>query len=180
MNGTPITIVGNLGSDPELRFTPAGVPVASFSVAVAERRLDQATGKWDDAGTTWWRVSCWRTLAEGAAESLTKGARVIVVGTVRSRDWTDTKTGEAKTSFEIQATSVGPDLTWATAKVTRSAKAPNGGPAPEDPRGTGAAVHRTRPATPAGTEDPWATNPQRQQPSGGWLANGAYSDEPPF
>lgn len=177
MNGTPITIVGNLGNDPELRFTPGGAAVATFSVAVAERRLDQQSGKWEDAGTTWWRVSCWRSLAEGVAESLGKGMRVIATGTVRSREWTDEKTGERKLSWEIQATSVGPDLTWSTAKVTRNAKADQG-PAPEDPRGTGAAVHRARPGGAANSAgDPWQTSPA-SAPAGG--PGGWPQDEPPF
>jgi len=173
MQGTPITIIGNLGNDPELRFTPSGAAVASFSVAVAEQRFNRETSKYEDSGTTWYRVNVWRSLAEGVAESLTKGMRVIVTGTIAGREWTDQKTNEKRVSWEIQATSAGPDLTWATAKVTRNTK--NGGdqaPPPEDPRGTGSAVHRTRPAAQTGApaDDPWASHGN----------GGGYTDEPPF
>jgi single-strand DNA-binding protein len=173
MSGTPITIVGNLGGDPDLRFTPSGAPVASFSVAVAESKLNRETGKFEDDGTTWYRVSAWRNLAENIAESLTSGMRVIVMGSIRSREWTDKESGEKRVGWEIQATNVGPDLTWATAKVVKSQKANGGAPAPEDPRGTGTAVHRTRPAAPAQGDD-WS----KQEPAQGW--GGGYSDEPPF
>lgn len=172
---TPITIVGNLGGDPELRFTPSGAAVASFSVAVTPRRLNRETGAWEDGAATWWRVNAWRALAENCAESLTKGARVIVVGTVAAREWTDQKTSEKKTTFEIQADEIGPGLTFATATVTRSTKRDQA-PPPEDPRGSGGAVHRSRPAEAAATPaDPWANGGTG---SGSW--GGGYSDEPPF
>jgi single-strand DNA-binding protein len=178
MNGTEITIVGNVGNDPELRFTPGGAAVATFSVAVAERKMNPETGKFEDDGATWWRVSAWRSLAEGLAESVSKGTRVMVHGTVRSREWTDPKTGEKRTSWEIQAIHAGPELTWATAKVSRNEKSGRG-PAPTDPRGTGAAVHRSRPTSPAPAgSDPWAGNGPAQEPPTGWGAG--HSDEPPF
>lgn len=135
LNSTQITIVGNVGEDPELRFTPAGVAVCTFSVAVTPRRFDKSTNQWIDGEATWWRINIWRQLGEHAAETLTKGQRVIVVGNVASRKWKNDK-GESGTSWEITAEACGPDLTWATAKVTRSSKR-DGATMPEDPWGAG-------------------------------------------
>lgn len=180
MSGTPITVVGNLGGDPELRLTPSGVPVATFSVAVTERQINRETGQWEDAGTTWWRTSCWRSLAEGVSESLSRGMRVIVTGTVRSREWTDEKSGERKIGWEILAASVGPDLTWSTAKVVRNPKADQA-LASEDPRGAGAAVHRTRPST-GNAGAPPDTARQNPPTSTSSSNSGGYrpDEEPPF
>ena len=82
---TQITIVGNIGQDVELRYTAGGNAVATFSVAMAHRKYDKASNEWKDAGTTWYRVNAWRDLAEHAAESLVRGTRVIVVGSLASR-----------------------------------------------------------------------------------------------
>ena len=71
INGTQVTIVGNVGDDPELRFTPSGAAVVSFSVAVTPRRFDRESGKWIDGSATWYRVNAWRGLAENTAETLT-------------------------------------------------------------------------------------------------------------
>lgn len=135
INGTQITIVGNVGQDPELRFTPSGAAVCTFSVAVTPRRFDKTTNKWVDGAATWYRVNAWRALGENAAETLTRGQRVIVVGSLAARDWTNEKSGEKGTSWEITADAIGPDLTWATAKVTRAKR--DGAPMPEDPWGPG-------------------------------------------
>ena len=145
-NGTPITIVGNLTDDPELRFTPSGAAVAKFSVAVNRRQFDRQANEWKEAGTDFHRVSVWRDLAEHTAETLTKGMRVIVVGDLRQRTWTDEKTNEKRSAWEVEGSAVGPDLTFATAtvaKVTRTA-----GAAPGDEEWESAS--RTRPAAPAG------------------------------
>ena len=135
LNSTQISIVGNVGDDPELRFTPAGIAVCTFSVAVTPRKLDTSSNKWIDGEATWWRVNAWRELSEHIAASVTKGQRVIVIGNVASRKWTNDKTGESGTSWEITVEACGPDLTWATAKVTRSKR--DGAPMPEDPWGSG-------------------------------------------
>lgn len=129
LNTTQVTIIGNTGEAPETRYTPTGTPVASFSVAVPQRKYNRETGKWDDVGTTWYRVNCWRDLAEHVAESIGKGTRVIVVGALAARDWErDGKTG---TTWEITADGIGPDLTWATATVKRTAR--DSVPPPDDP-----------------------------------------------
>ncbi len=94
------TIKGNLGRDPEFRFTKAGVPVASFSVAHTPRRKNDA-GEWEDAGeTVWYRVTAWEDLAEAVAEHLTKGSRIEVELTdagVKDREYVN-RDGETKVS----------------------------------------------------------------------------------
>lgn len=163
MNGTTVTLVGNLTEDPELRFTPSGVAVAKFSVAVNRRTYDRQTNEWKDAGADYHRVTAWNGLAEHVAETLTKGARVIVVGDLRQRSWEDTTTREKRTGWEVTADEVGPSLLWATAKVTKVSKSrPEQGRPADDPWST---ASRTRPAVPAGA------------PAG--TAEG-YSEEPPF
>ncbi|MER6611485.1 single-stranded DNA-binding protein [Streptomyces sp. NPDC000927] len=145
-NGTPITLVGNLTDDPELRFTPSGAPVAKFSVAVNRRQFDRQANEWREAGTDFHRVTVWRALAENVAETLTKGMRVVVVGDLRQRTWTDEKTNEKRSAWEVEGSAVGPDLTFATATVTKVAKSQ--GTAPGDDAWENAS--RTRPTAPAG------------------------------
>jgi single-strand DNA-binding protein len=151
-----VTVVGNLTNDPELRFTPSGAAVASFTVASSSRYLDKTTNEWKDGEPTYLRCSVWRQYAENVAESLTKGTRVIVSGKLKQRSY-ETREGEKRTVMEIEVEDVGPALRYATAKVNRvqrsdggfSAGGPAGGSAPAD--------------------DPWATG-----------APAANFDEPPF
>jgi single-strand DNA-binding protein len=99
-----IQIVGNLGRDPELRYTPNGRPVTEFSVAVNQSTKNQQTGEWVEA-TDWFRVSVWGDRAERAAENLRKGNRVLVDGRFRTREY-ETKDGRKGTSLEITADTV--------------------------------------------------------------------------
>ena len=138
LNGTQVTVIGNLGSEPDMRYTPGGNAVASFSVAVPQRRYDKVSGKWEDIGTTWYRCIAWRDLAEHAAESLTRGTRVIVVGSLASRDWED-KEGQKRYTFEIIGDSMtmlgGPRKEAGPGEATvESVKDQNGSdaPLPED------------------------------------------------
>jgi len=149
-----ITVVGNLTNDPELRFTPSGAAVASFTVASSSRYLDKQTNEWKDSDSTFLRCSVWRQYAENVAESLTKGLRVIVTGRLKQRSY-ETKEGEKRTVFEIDVDDVGPALRYATAKVNRVQR--GGGGFGADSGGA------------APTEDPWTT--------GGTTDN---FDEPPF
>ncbi|MGH2659837.1 MAG: single-stranded DNA-binding protein [Actinomycetota bacterium] len=119
-----ITIVGNLTDDPELRYTPNGAAVVNFSVAVTPRIRDEGGG-WKDGDTSFFRVNAWRTLAENAAESLTRGARVLVVGRLRQRSW-ETAEGERRSVVEIEADELGPSLRWATAKVEKQGRSGGG------------------------------------------------------
>lgn len=116
---TLITLVGNLTQDPELRFTPSGAAVASFTVASTPRTFDRQSGEWRDGDTMFLNCSVWRQYAEHVAESLTKGMRVIVQGRLKARSY-ETQQGEKRTVFEVDVEEVGPSLRYATAKVTRT------------------------------------------------------------
>jgi len=119
-----VTIVGNVTDDPELRFTPSGLPVANFTVAVNSRikKGDQ----WEDRNDGFFRCSCWRDMAENVAESITKGTRVMVTGRLQEQKWEDNDGGK-RSRIEIQVDEVGPTLRWATATVTKSQRSSGGG-----------------------------------------------------
>lgn len=116
--GNTISIVGNVTRDPELRFTQTGQPTATFGVAVNRRWQDRGSGEWQEA-TSFFDVVCWRDLAENAAESLSKGSRVIVSGRLEQRSW-ETPEGDRRSKIEIIADDLGPSLRWATATVSRN------------------------------------------------------------
>jgi single-strand DNA-binding protein len=118
---THVTIAGNLTDDPELRFTPAGDQVASLRVAVTTRAPD-GQGGWRDGSTSFFRVSVWRAQAEHAAESLTKGARVLVCGRLRQRSW-ETDDGDKRAVVEIEADEIAASLKFHTAKLTKATRA---------------------------------------------------------
>jgi single-strand DNA-binding protein len=101
MSFNKITLVGNLGRDPELRYTPQGTPVCSFSIATNERRKDK-TGEMQDV-TTWFRVTLWGRQAETASQYLTKGRPVYIEGRLRVEEWTD-RDGKARHTLEVHAT----------------------------------------------------------------------------
>lgn len=132
MYGNTITIVGNLTADPELRFTPNGSARVGFSVAHNRRWTDKATSEQKES-TSFINVVAWRQLAENVAESLKKGSRVIVFGAIEQRSW-ETPEGDKRSAVELVAESVGPDLAFATAEVTKTTKVPAmaGGPAAPD------------------------------------------------
>ena len=115
-----ITIVGNLTDDPELRYTANGAAVANFTVAHSTRIKD-AAGNWADGETSFFRVNAWRALAENAAESLTRGTRVVVTGRLKQRSW-ENQEGEKRSAIEIEADEVGPSLKWATASVQKTSR----------------------------------------------------------
>lgn len=125
-------VVGNLAQDPELRYTPQGKAVVTFSVADTPRSFDKASGQWVNGETDWVRVVAWEGLAENIAASLRKGNQVIVTGSYRSRSYKDTKTEEQRTMRELHADQVGPSLQFATAVVEKSNRRGNnnGGGAP--------------------------------------------------
>jgi len=99
-----IQIIGNLGRDPELRYTPNGRPVASFTVAVNQSTKNQQTGEWIEA-TDWFRVSVWGDRGERAAENLRKGARVFVDGRFKAREY-EANDGQKRMSLDITADTV--------------------------------------------------------------------------
>ena len=104
---TNLTMIGNLVSDPELRFTPSGAAVAKFTVASTPRYLDKTTNEWKDGDSLFLQCQIWRQAAENVAESLTKGMRVIVSGRLKQRSY-ETKEGEKRTVFEVEVDEVGP------------------------------------------------------------------------
>ncbi|MFK5634339.1 MULTISPECIES: single-stranded DNA-binding protein [unclassified Ornithinimicrobium] len=116
---TPITIVGNLTADPELRFTPNGAAVANFTVASTPRTFDRQANEFKDGETLFMRCSVWREAAENVSESLHRGARVVVTGRLVSRSW-QTAEGENRTVMEMQVDEIGPSLRYATAQVTKA------------------------------------------------------------
>lgn len=125
---TVITVVGNLTGDPELRFTPSGAAVASFTIASTPRSFDRASNEWKDGETLFLRCSIWRQAAEHASESLTRGTRVIAQGRLKQRSY-ETSEGEKRAVVELDVEEVGPSLRYATAKVTRSQRATDEAPA---------------------------------------------------
>lgn len=102
MSFNKITLVGNLGRDPELRYTPQGTPVCSFSLATNERRKDRTTGENNDI-TTWFRVTLWGRQAETASQYLTRGRPVYIEGRLRVEEWTD-RDGKQRHTLEVHAT----------------------------------------------------------------------------
>lgn len=120
-----VDFVGNLTKDPEIRFNEAtGIAVAKFRVACTESVRNRQTNQWEDGNTTFLSVEAWRNGAENVVETLKKGMAVVVVGKLRAREY-ETANGEKRLSVEVYDANVGPDLSWASAEVTRNAR--NGG-----------------------------------------------------
>jgi single-strand DNA-binding protein len=117
MAANHVTLIGNLVEDPELRFTPSGVAMAKVRFAV-NRRWQDRNGEWQE-DTSFFGGTLWRDAAENAAESLTKGSRVIVTGRLEQRNW-ETQEGEKRSVVEVAIDEIGPSLRWATASVTKS------------------------------------------------------------
>jgi single-strand DNA-binding protein len=115
MNDTPLTLVGNLTADPELKYTSGGAAVANFTVASTPRTYDKARAEWVDGEPLFMRCSIWREAAENAAESLKRGQRVIVTGRLKSRAYD--KDGARKTVLELEVDEVGPSLRWVKATI---------------------------------------------------------------
>lgn len=108
-----ITLRGHLGTAPERRATSKGTMLTTFRLATQSRRFDREAGRWIDTGTNWYSVTAWRQLGERAFEALSKGDRVIVVGTLRVRDF-ERADGTTGRSIEIDAEAIGPDLSQRT------------------------------------------------------------------
>lgn len=155
---TPITIIGNLVEDPELRYTPNGAAVCNFRVASTPRTFDKNTNQWVDGDALFLTCNIWRQAAENVANSFTKGDRVIVVGNLKQRSF-ENRQGERRSVIELEAEEVGPSLKFATAQVVKST--PNSRGSAQAPQGG------------------WGnSNQSQQQPQQqGW---GSNSDEVPF
>jgi single-strand DNA-binding protein len=161
-----ITVIGNLTNDPELRFTPSGAAVARFTVASTPRIMDRQTNEWKDGDPLFLSCNIWRQAAESVAESLQKGARVIVSGRLRQRSY-ETREGEKRTVMELEVDEVGPSLRYATAKVQKMQRSSGGG-------GFGSGGGGGSSSGSSGFDDPWAS----AAPTGG--GSGSYDEEPPF
>ena len=120
---TTVTFEGNLADDPQVRFTPSGKQITEITVLVNQRRQNE-DGEWVEAEPTRHVVRAFKTLAENIAESLAKGDRVFVHGTVTTEAWTDQQTGEKRTAQRVLAEVVGPSLRWATARITKTTRTP--------------------------------------------------------
>jgi single-strand DNA-binding protein len=157
MPGLPqVTVVGTLTADVELRYTSTGTAVASFTIAANDRKYDQATKSWKDGDATFLRCTLWREAAENAAEGLTRGTRVLAIGSLRQRSF-ENREGEKKTVLELDVDELGPSVKWASVKVARPDRSGGGS-------GGGAKAQAA--------DDPWGGAPAA---SGGELA-----DTPPF
>jgi len=145
---TPLTICGRLGADPELTFAPSGIAIAKMRVVTDRRTMDGE--EWKSVDTSWHQVTAFKECAEAVAEDLRKGDLVIVVGTLKQREY-ETKEGEKRSVWEVTANHVGRDL---------SRRRKGDGPSANQP------FDRTNTSLPG---DPWATTPPVNA-----------TDEPPF
>jgi single-strand DNA-binding protein len=118
---TTVTFEGNLADDPQTRSTPAGKQVTELTVLVNQRRQN-SEGEWVEGEPTRLVVRAFKTLAENVAESLVKGDRVVVHGTVTTDAWADQQTGEKRSAQRVLAEVVGPSLRWATARITKTTR----------------------------------------------------------
>jgi single-strand DNA-binding protein len=168
-----LTIAGTVGSDVEVRFTPSGAAVCNFSVAVNHRKYNRSSGQWEEAGTDWWRINCWRALAENVGESVRKGDRVLVYGKVASRTF-DGRDGQRVTTWEVTAEEVAHSMKFATTVQNRTQRTQAGGQdGNQRPRPQGQYGGRS------GTDDdPWAS-PDPGYGTGEILSRVAV-DDPPF
>ena len=162
MNQLTVPIVGNLTAAPELRFTPAGVAVVKFTVAHNPRYFDKQKNEWIDGTPTFFDCGAWRDLAEHIAESLPAGARVILLGNIRTDEWESDGRGKVPAGEKIRrqridVLALGAELSYATATIKRAARNSKGEVAPDDP---------------------WATA-SRERPTAPTAAR-SFDDEPPF
>src|SRR5687767_4815227 len=173
---TIITVIGNLTDDPELRFTPSGAAVAKFRVASTPRFMDRTSGEWKDGEPLFLACTVWRQAAEHVAESLQRGARVIVSGRLRQRSY-ETREGEKRTVIELEVDEIGPSLRYATAKVQKMSRSGGGGGFGASGGGQGGGGN---------FDDPWATAAPAGNaggaggPGGSGRSGGNFDDEPPF
>lgn len=150
---TQITVVGNLTSDPELRFSPSGSPVANFTIASTPRTFDKSSNEWKDGEALFLRSSAWRETAENVAESLTKGMRVIAEGFLKSRTYE--KDGEKRTVIEFEVQEIGPSLKYANAKVNRTQRKDGNSGGQTSTQQWGG----NQPAQQPAQSDPWGNGP---------------------
>lgn len=150
-----ITVTGLVATEPRHITTANGLTITSFRLASNQRRFDRGQNAWVDGDTNWYTVTAFRQLGMHVASSVRKGERVVVAGRVRQRDWqSDTNKG---TTIEIDADTVGHDLTFGRSTFTRTVKA--------------------APTTPAEPDTDQAL-PQGEEPAAGPVPVGADADAP--
>jgi single-strand DNA-binding protein len=195
---TTITVIGNLTDDPELRFTPSGAAVAKFRVASTPRFMDRQTNEWKDGEPLFLACTVWRQAAENVAESLQRGARVIVSGRLKQRSY-ETREGEKRTVIELEVDEVGPSLRYATAKVQKMQRSGGNGGFGSDGGGGGGGGYRGGGSGSSGgsggsggggsqggggyADDPWASSAPAGRgggAGGGGGSGSSFDDEPPF
>lgn len=164
---TPITLVGNIVAEPELRFTPAGAAVCNFRVASTPRTYNKQTQQWEDGEAMFLTCNAWKQLGENTAESLAKGMRVIVTGKLKQRSFQN-REGDNRSVFEIDVEEVGPSLRYATTQVNRNPR--EGGQQTPNQQQAQQNAQQGLGAQPA--NDPW-------QSQGGFSGQGS-NDEVPF
>jgi single-strand DNA-binding protein len=175
---TTVTVVGNLTADPELRFTPSGAAVASFTIASTPRTFDRTSNEWKDGDALFLRCSIWRQAAENVAESLQRGMRVVAQGRLKQRSF-ETREGEKRTVVEMDVDEVGPSLRYATAKVNRTQRGSSSGggfgsSGGSDSGGSGGSGGSGNSGgAGGGSDDPWGSAPASS-------SGGGFSEEPPF
>ena len=160
-----VTISGNAGREPELRFTPSGQAVANFGVAVSRRWQNRQTNEWEEA-TSWIDITCWGQLAENVAESVGRGTRVTVAGRLDQRSW-ETDNGDKRSKVEIVADDVSISLKWATATPQRNERSDSGASG-----GTGGSGG-------SGGGQDRQSNPNSQQGGRSFGASGGGQQQPP-
>ncbi|MGW1344766.1 single-stranded DNA-binding protein [Kribbella sp. NPDC002412] len=191
----PITLIGNLTGDPELRFTPSGAAVANFTIACTPRTLDRQSNEWKDGETLFISCAVWRQVAENVAESLTRGSRVVVHGRLKARSYDD-RDGNKRTVFECDVEEIGASMRYATLKISKTSRSDGGGFGGGGNQGGGYGGNQggggyggNQGGGQGGGQqnDPWAT-PQGQGGGGQsapqndpWASQGGGSmEEPPF
>jgi len=150
MADNTITVVGNVTRDPELKFLNSGQAALRLAVAVSRRWQNRQTQEWEEK-TSFFDVSAYGPMAENAASTLAKGARVVVTGRMEQRSW-ETESGEKRNAFEIVADEIAPSLRWATAVVTRTPRAEGGSSSYSD---RPAPARTNEPSTYAFDEEPF-------------------------
>ncbi|WP_410786730.1 single-stranded DNA-binding protein [Kribbella sp. C-35] len=195
----PITLIGNLTGDPELRFTPSGAAVANFTIASTPRTLDRQSNEWKDGETLFISCAVWRQVAENVAESLTRGSRVVVHGRLKARSYDD-RDGNKRTVFECDVEEIGASMRYATLKISKTSRSDGGGFGGGGNQGGGGYQGGGGQGGNQGgnygggqggapQNDPWATPQGAGQGGGGqaapqndpWASQGGGSmEEPPF
>ena len=119
MNTNDCRFTGNLAADPEYGRTEGGATRVRFRIGVTKQVRNRQTQQWEDGPTTWIRCVAWGRLADNIAATFTRGMRVTVSGDLQQSSYTD-RNGVDRTSYELNVAQAGPDLTFATATVSRN------------------------------------------------------------